>query len=168
MNKGTASPHLMWTGSRNTYNPTTTDNRQIYSNSARRMHHTTIHTRYGVALGQPLICGRNHRLSKRLWRYTSRAVNEAKRPHTCSRPCAFEVRRTKRKKDKTRNLAASKTHHEIYSGPATTTTSRRRDTKHAPRVSPYSPASIDPRFMEVGLVQLSQSVKRHECYTYTD
>ena len=32
-------------------------------------------------------------------------------------------------------------------------------TKHVPRVSPYSPASIDPEFVEIGLVQLSQSVK---------
>ena len=31
--------------------------------------------------------------------------------------------------------------------------------KHVPRVSPYSPDSIDPGFAEIGLVQLSQSVK---------
>ena len=31
--------------------------------------------------------------------------------------------------------------------------------KHVPRVSPYSPASIDPGFVEIGFVQLSQSVK---------
>ena len=36
------------------------------------------------------------------------------------------------------------------------TTSRRRATKHVQRVSPYSPASIDPGFVEIGLVQLSQ------------
>ena len=35
---------------------------------------------------------------------------------------------------------------------------RRRATKHVPRVSPYSPASIDPGFVEIGHVQLSQSV----------
>ena len=38
-------------------------------------------------------------------------------------------------------------------------TSRWLATKHVPRVSPYSPASIDPGFVEIGLVQLSQSVK---------
>ena len=31
--------------------------------------------------------------------------------------------------------------------------------KNVPRVSPYSPASIDPGFVEIDLVQLSQSVK---------
>ena len=87
---------------------------------------------------------------------TSVEVNEARRPHTCSRPCAFEE---KHKNKKTRNPAAPKTHHEIHSSPATATTSRRRATKHVPRVSPYSPASIDPGFVEIGRVQLSQSVK---------
>ena len=56
-------------------------------------------------------------------------------------------------------FAAPKTHHEIYSSPATATTSRQRATKHVPLVSPYSPASIDPGFVEIGLVQLSPSVK---------
>ena len=32
--------------------------------------------------------------------------------------------------------------------------------KHVPRISPYLPASIDPGFVEIGLVQLSQSVKK--------
>ena len=36
---------------------------------------------------------------------------------------------------------------------------RRLATKHVPRVRPYSPASIDPGFVEISLVQLSQSVK---------
>ena len=31
--------------------------------------------------------------------------------------------------------------------------------KHVPRVKPYSLDSIDPGFVELGLVQLSQSVK---------
>ena len=64
---------------------------------------------------------------------TSRQVNEARRPHTCSRPCALE----EKKKGKKRNSAARKTHHEIHSNPATETTSRRRATKHVPRTSPY-------------------------------
>ena len=59
-----------------------------------------------------------------------------------------------------KKLAPPKIHHEIHSRPATVTTSRRRATKHVPRVSPYSPASIDPGFVEkIGLVQLSQSLK---------
>ena len=33
---------------------------------------------------------------------------------------------------------------------------RRRAAKHVPRVSPHSPASIDPGFVKIGLVQLSQ------------
>ena len=32
--------------------------------------------------------------------------------------------------------------------------------KHVPCVSPYSPDSIDPGFVEIGLVQLSHSVKK--------
>ena len=71
------------------------------------------------------------------------------------------VRRKKKSTKKTRkNPVAPKTHHEIHSSPATTTTSRRHATKHVPRVSPYLPASIDPGFVEIGLVQVfSQSVK---------
>ena len=75
--------------------------------------------------------------------HTGREVNEARGPHTCSGPCAFEV--------KERNPTTRKTHHEILSSPATATTSRRRATKHVPRVTPYSHASIDPRFVEIGL-----------------
>ena len=68
------------------------------------------------------------------------------------------VRRKKFEK-KTRNSAPPKTHHEIHSSPATATTSRRSATKHVPRVSRYSAASKDPGFVEIGLVQLSRSVK---------
>ena len=49
--------------------------------------------------------------------------------------------------------------HEIHNNPATATTSRRRATKDVPHASPYSPASIGPGFVEVGLVQLSHLVK---------
>ena len=68
-----------------------------------------------------------------------------------------------------KNPAAPKTHHEIHSSPATATTSRRRAMKHVPRVRPYSPASIDPGFVEIGLLQLSQCVKTtNVTHTYTD
>ena len=68
---------------------------------------------------------------------------------------------------KRKNLAPPKTYRETRISPATATTSRRRATKHVPRVSPYSPASIDPGFVEIGHVQLSQSVKRRMLHTDT-
>ena len=68
-----------------------------------------------------------------------------------------------------KKFAPPKTHHEIHSRPATATNSRRRAAKHVPRVSPYSPGSIDPRFVKIGLVQLSQSVKTtNVTHTLTD
>ena len=87
---------------------------------------------------------------------TSRDVTKARRPHTGSRPCAFEEKKNEKT---TRNPAAPKTHHEMHSSPAIATIRRRRVIKHVPRVSPHSPASTDPGFVEIGLVQLSQSVK---------
>ena len=56
-------------------------------------------------------------------------------------------------------FAPTKTHHEIHCLPAAATNSRRRAAKHVLRVSPHSPASIDPGFVKIGPVQLSQSVK---------
>ena len=79
--------------------------------------------------------------------------------------------RSKKKKNEnnqTKKYAPPKTHHEIHNNPATATTSKRRTTKHLPRVSPYSPASIDPEFVEIGLVQLSQSVKTTNVTIHTD
>ena len=70
------------------------------------------------------------------------------------------VRRKKKSGEKsTKKFAPPKTHHESHSSPATATNSRQRATKHVPRVSPYSPACIDTGFVEVGLVQLAQSIK---------
>ena len=63
------------------------------------------------------------------------------------------------KKNNTKKSTPPKTHHDIHSSPATATTSRRRETKHVPRISPYSFASIFSGLVEIGLVQLSQSVK---------
>ena len=77
--------------------------------------------------------------------------------------------RRKKTKTKTRNPAAPKTHHDIHSSPATAITSRRRAIKHVPRVSQYSPASIDPGFVEIGLVQFSQSINSENvAHTHTD
>ena len=82
---------------------------------------------------------------------------------------SFEEEKKLKKKKIKKKFAPSKTHHEIHSSPATATTSRRRATKHVPRVSPYSPASIDTGFVEIGLVQLSQSVKTtNVTHTLTD
>ena len=67
-----------------------------------------------------------------------------------------EKRKAKKKK---RNPIVPKTHHEIYSSPETATTPRRRATKHVPHVSLHSPDCIGPGFVEIGLVQLSESVK---------
>ena len=39
--------------------------------------------------------------------------------------------------------------------------------EHVPRVRPHSPASIDPEFVEIGLVQLSQSVKTTNAMSHT-
>ena len=98
---------------------------------------------------------------------TSIEVNEARRPNACSRPCAFEGKKIGKKN--TKKSAPLKTHHETHSRPATATTLRRRATKHVRHVSPYSPVSIDPGFVEIGLVQLSLAVSQNdECYTYTD
>ena len=85
-------------------------------------------------------------------------------------PAAGRVRSKKKKIEKKtpKKIAAPKTHHEIHSFPATATTSRRRAMKHVPRVGPYSPASIDPGFVEIGLVQLSQSVKPRMLHMNTD
>ena len=76
---------------------------------------------------------------------TSREVNEARWPHTYSRPCAFEKQKSKKKN--TGKSAPPKTQHGIHSSPATACNSRRHAMKHVPRVSPYSPDSIDPGFV---------------------
>ena len=66
-------------------------------------------------------------------------------------------------------IAARKTHHEIHSSVAITTTSRRRATKHVPRVSTYLSTSIYTRFVKIGLVQLSQPLTNtNDTHTRTD
>ena len=73
------------------------------------------------------------------------------------------------KKKTRKNPAPPKAHHYINSSPATATTSRRRTKRHVPCVRPHSLASIDPEFVEIGLVQLSQSVKTtNVTHTHTD
>ena len=89
----------------------------------------------------------------------TREVNEAKGGLMLAAGRVRSKKKTRKKKHG-KIRPPPKTHHEIHSSPATATTSRRRAAKHVPRVSPYSPASVDPGFVEIGLVQLSQSVKR--------
>ena len=62
----------------------------------------------------------------------SREVNEARRPHTCSRPCAFEEKKSRKTKTM-RKFTPPRTHHERCSSPANANTSRRRanHTSHA-------------------------------------
>ena len=76
-------------------------------------------------------------------------------------------KKNRRKKGRKKNPPRPKTHHETHISPATATTSRRRAKTHVPRVSPYSPASIDTGFVEIGLVQLSQSVKTTNSMLHT-
>ena len=73
------------------------------------------------------------------------------------------------KKNTEKKSTPPETHHEIHSSPATATNSRPHARKHVPRVSLQPPASIDPGFVEIGLVQLSQSVKTtNVTHTLTD
>ena len=55
--------------------------------------------------------------------------------------------KNKRNRKKHEKIRPTRTHHEIHCL-ETATTSRRRGTKHVPRVGPYSPASIDPELWE--------------------
>lgn len=85
----------------------------------------------------------NHRCN------TSRSVNEAKRPRSCSKPCVVGVR--KRKDNYTRIIAAlaiQQPNHRIL---ATATISTRNTTKNI-----LVPASFGPIVVEIGHVQLSQ------------
>ena len=90
---------------------------------------------------------------------TSREANEARWPHACSRPWVFEEKRNRIKKHGKIIRPTQNTPRNPHQ-PATASNSRPHTRKHVPRVSPYSPASIDPGFVEVSLLQLSQSVKK--------
>ena len=84
---------------------------------------------------------------------TSREVNEARRPHTCSRPCAFQRKKTKKKSRRTQNT------------PRNPQQSSDRDHLEAacdetrPTRSPTLARFIDLGFVQIGLVPLSSSVK---------
>ena len=94
---------------------------------------------------------------------TSREVHEARLPRTCSRPCAFEVKKTK-KKTKSHQTLKKHTTKYIHSSPATATTSRRRAVKHAPLGSPYwHSSSIDPGFLEIRVACIHAYVRLYTC-----
>ena len=82
---------------------------------------------------------------------TSREVHEARLPRTCSRTCAFEVNKTKKKNTKSHQTLNKHTTKYIDGSPAIATTSRRLVTKHPLRVSPSSHVSIHPGFVDIGL-----------------
>ena len=95
----------------------------------------------------------------------SRYLNEARRPHTCSRPCAFEEKKTKKKTRKIPPLP--KTHHGIASSPANATHSRRRATKHVSHALVHT----RPRFHRFRVCENRPRTalaisKKDECYTY--
>ena len=79
------------------------------------------------------------------------------------------VRRKKTTKTKTKTKKTPHPKHTTKSTAARRPRPPRDGMKHVPRVSPYSLASMDPGFVEIGLVQLSQSVKTtNVTYTYTE
>ena len=90
---------------------------------------------------------------------TSREVNEAMRPHTCSRPCAIEEEKKSTHIYKKKNRRAQTQTTKSTAARRSRPPRNGRATTHARCVSPYSLASTDPGFMAIGLVQLSQSVK---------
>ena len=81
---------------------------------------------------------------------TSREVHEARLPRTCSRPCAFEVKKTKKNEIPP---DTKKTYHEIYPPqPGDRDHLETACSTHVPLGGPYSHTSpIDLRFMEIGL-----------------
>ena len=91
--------------------------------------------------------------------FTCREVHEARLPRTCSRPCAFEVKKTK-KNTKSHQTLKKHTTKYIHRSPATATTSRRRAVKHVPLASPYShSSSIDPGFVEISLACIHMNTR---------
>ena len=89
---------------------------------------------------------------------TRREVIEARRPHTCSRPCEFEGKKIRKTKNHKKS-APPKTHHESQSSPATATTSRRHVMKRLTR------SPILARFHKSPRTALAIG-KDDECHTH--
>ena len=98
---------------------------------------------------------------------TSRDVNEARGGLVLAVGCVRSKKKKSREEKKTEKSTPPRTHHESRSSPANATTSRRRAKKNVPRVSPYPPTSIDTGFVEIGLVQLLQSIKTTNSMSHT-
>ena len=80
--------------------------------------------------------------------HMSRRASRVCQPEfSVSRTMATGARRCALEPWKHLNHAEPKRHHEISNSAATTTTSLRRATEHAPDVSPYLPAPIDFFFL---------------------
>ena len=92
--------------------------------------------------------------------FTSREVHEARLPRTCSRPCAFEVKKTK-KNTKYHQTLKKHTMKYIHSSPATATTPRRRAVKHVPLGSPH----WHPSFIDIGIVEIGLACIHTYAYT---
>ena len=97
----------------------------------------------------------------------SREVNEARRPRTCSRPCAFEEKKSRQKKSR-KNPPHRKHTTKATAARRPPPASRRHVMKHVPRVRPHSPASIDPGFCGNRPRTALAISKNDECHTYTD
>ena len=98
----------------------------------------------------------------RPWLITSRWVNEARWPHTCGRPCAFEEQQNRRRKTR-KSPAAPKIHHKTHAAarqPRPRRDSARRNTSHAL-------THTRPLLWNQPCTALAISIN-DECYKYTD
>ena len=66
-----------------------------------------------------------------------------------------------------KKFAPPKTYHGVHSSPVTACNSRRHAMKHVPRASPFCLDAIDLEFVQIGLVQLLQSVKTTNSMLHT-
>ena len=81
---------------------------------------------------------------------TSREIHEARWPRTCSRPCAFEEIKTKKKTEKNPPHPKHTTKSTAARPPRPTRDGARRKTSHAVAHTSYA-SSIDPGFVEISL-----------------
>ena len=113
-----------------------------------------------LSLAPTFVCPGIKKLNLRV---TSGEVNGARWRYTRSRPCALIEKKERKKNTHTQIIRPTEKRPRKPEQPSDT--SRRHVMKHVPRVSPYLSASIDPEFVQIRLVQLSQSVKRRS-HTY--
>ena len=85
---------------------------------------------------------------------TSREVNEERRPHACNRPCALEA---KKRQKSTKSRRTNTPRNPQQPGDRDHLETACDETR--PTRLPMLARFIDPGVLEIGLVQLSQSVK---------